>query len=283
MRPNARSWRLAWLTVILLSCCVAVVSRASAQMNAETFAESVTKPGIGGAGKSSFAFSSGNVDLLEIRGDLSSYFATAHPDAPAESERFWFRDRILVYGSAGLKILGGEQAANDGYGHLRYTRMPWLRVGFEVFLQAQYDELRLLQRRLVAGVGSRVVFVNHERFRGWVGTGTLVEFERRNIAPENQPPAGPDPVDMTNYRWSNYVTFLVSLIPKQLALINTAYLQPRWDRFGDVQILDEARLSLKVTDHLSVTTDLSVRFDSRPPKTVEKTDTRVGNGLVYSY
>lgn len=280
MGSNARPWDVIRALVFL---ALATPLGASAQMNAETFAESVTHPGIGGAGKSSFAFASGNVDLLEIRGDVSSYFATKHPDAPAESERFWFRDRILVYGSAGLKIVSGEQAANDGYGHLRYTRMQWLRVGFEGYLQAQYDEFRLLQRRLLAGAGVRVVFVNHERIRGWVGAGALIEFERRNIAAENQPPTGPDPVDMTNPRSSNYVTLLIGLVPKYLALINTLYVQPRWDQFRDVQILDEARLSLKVTDHLSVTTDLSVRFDSRAPKTVEKTDTRVGNGVVYSY
>ena len=125
-------------------------------------------------------------------------------------------------------------------------------------MQAQYDEFRLLQRRLVAGAGTRVVFANYERFRGWVGTGAMIEFEKRNIATENQPPTGPDPVDMTNPRWSNYVTLLIGLVPKYLALINTAYVQPRWDKFGDIQILEEARLSLKVTDHLGLTTDLSV-------------------------
>jgi hypothetical protein len=267
-------------------CLVFVLSRAApalAQVNAETLAEGVTKPGIGGGGKSSFAFSSGNVDLLEVRGELASYFATAHPDAPAESERFWFRDRILAYGSAGLKTVGGDQVANDGYGHLRYTRMQWLRVGFEIFAQAQYDEFRLLQRRLLAGVGTRVVFANFERFRGWLGTGTLVEFERRNIPAENQPPLGPDPVNMTNPRWSSYLTLIFPLIPEHLSLLSTCYVQPRWDRFRDVQVLEEARLSVKVTTHLSLSTEFALRFDSRAPVSVDNLDLRVGNGLIYSY
>jgi hypothetical protein len=257
--------------------------RARAQVNAETLVEGITKPGWGGGGKSTLAFSRGNVDLLEVRGELSSYFATSHPDAPPGSDRFWFRDRILAYGSAGLKIVSDQRAANDGYAHLRYTRMQWLRVGGELFSQAQYDQFRLLSRRLLIGGGVRVVFANYERFRGWLGTGALIEFERRDIADENRPPRGPDPTDMINPRSSSYVTLLVPLIPEHLGLNTTAYVQPRWDKPRDVQILHEAKLQVKVTSHLSISTDLSVRFDSRPPRTVERTDTRVGNSVLYSY
>ena len=274
-RLHAR-WCFAFLVVVL-------ARSAHAQVNAETLGELVTKPGWGGGGKSTLAFSSGNVDLLEVRGELSSYYATSHPDAPPDAERFWFRHRVLAYGSAGYKRVSDIGVANDGYGHLRYTHMPWLRVGGEVFGQAQYDKFRLLQRRLLFGLGGRFVFANYERFRAWVGSGTLVEVERRNIKPENQPPAGPDPVEMTNWRWSTYVTLLIPIVSEHLSLITTAYVQPRWDAFRDVQILDEARFQLKVTAHLSITTDLSVRFDSRPPRTVERTDVRVGNGLIYSY
>lgn len=258
-------------------------SAAHAQVNAETLVEGITKPGWGGGGKSTLAYARGNVDLLEVRGELSSYFATSHPDAPEGSDRFWFRDRILAYGSAGLKIVSGDRAANDGYAHLRYTRMQWLRAGGEVFGQAQYDQFRLLTRRLLVGAGIRIVFANHDRFRGWLGTGSLIEFERRNIAPENRPPLGPDEVSMINPRSSSYVTLLVPLIPEHLSLISTAYVQPRWDRPRDLQILQEAKLQVKVTKHLSISTDLSVRFDSRPPKTVERTDIRVGNSVLYSY
>ena len=267
----------------MLALACGLPARARAQVNTETLAEGVTKPGWGVGGKSSCAFARGNLDLLEVRGDLSTYFATSHPQAPEGADRFWFRDRVLAYGSAGLRLINRQKVANDVYGHLRYTRMQWLRFGGEVFGQAQYDLFRLLQRRLLVGAGLRAVFANYERFRGWLGTGALIEFERRNIAPENRAPVGPDAVDMTNPRWSSYITLVIPLIPGHLSVLSTAYVQPRWDRFRDVQVLEEAKLQVKVTDHLSLTTDLSVRFDSRPPRTVERTDVRVGNGLVYSY
>lgn len=260
-----------------------VVGRAGAQVNAETLVEGITRPGWGGGGKSTLAFARGNVDLLEVRGELSSYYATSHPEAPPGEGRFWFRDRVLAYGSAGLKVVSHQRVANDGYGHLRYTRMQWLRVGGEVYGQAQYDQFRLLQRRLVFGAGVRIVFANYERFRGWLGTGAMVEFERRRIKPENQPPLGPDPVNMTNYRSSSYVTLMVPLVPDVLRLLNTTYVQPRWDRPRDVQILEETKLIVKVTSYLSLSTDLSVRFDSEPPRAVERTDTRVGNSVLITY
>lgn len=268
------------LTLFVSFSCLPV---GRAQVNAETLVEGITKPGWGGAGKSTLAFSSGNVRLFEVRGELSTYYATPHVDAPLGADRFWFRDRVLVYGSAGLKSVSGEQVANDGYAHVRYTRMQWLRYGGEVFAQSQYDSFRLLTRRLLVGAGVRLVFANYERFRLWFGTGALIEFERRNIAPENRPPTGPDPVNMTNPRSSSYLTLLIPIIPTHLFISATAYAQPRWDRPKDIQVLNESRLQVRVTDHLSITTDLSVRFDSRPPRTVRSTDVRIGNGIVYSY
>jgi hypothetical protein len=255
----------------------------AAQLNAETLSERVTAPGLGGGAKSTLAYSSGNVDVLNISGELLTYYATPHPDAPPGAARFWFQDRVLAYGSAALGRASGEEVANEGYGHLRYTRMHWLRVGGELFAQAQYDQFRLLQRRLLTGGGARVVFVNGDVVVGWFGTGYMVEFERRNIAPENQPPAGPDPVNMTNHRWANYATVLVTLRPDLLKLVSTAYAQPRWDAFSDVQVLGEAHLVVMLRANLSVTTDFALRFDSRPPRTVEPLDLRVGNGLSLTF
>lgn len=271
---------------LLGACALAVllhVAEVRAQVNAESLVEAITRPGWGGAGKSTIAFSSGNVDLFEVRGELSNYYASAHPDAPEGAGRFWFRDRVLLHGSAGLRNFGGAPVANDGYAHLRYTRMQWLRAGFELFAQAQYDEFRLLSRRLLTGSGMRVVFTNFERFRSWGGTGYMVEFERRAIAPENRRPEGPDPVHMINHRSTTYLTLIVPFVPGHLDFLSTAYLQPRWDDARDVQVLHEARLQVKVTDHLQITTDFMLRYDSRPPRGVERRDLRIGNGLVYLY
>jgi hypothetical protein len=253
---------------------------AEAQLNAETLAERVTSPGIGGGAKSTLAFSTGNVDVLTVSGELLGYFATPHPDAPANTSRFWFRDRVLAYGSTTFGYANKQEVANDGYAHLRYTRMQWLRAGGEFFAQAQYDRFRLLSRRLVVGCGARVVFLNGNIFVGWFGSGPMEEFERRDIAPENRPPRGPDAVDVVNHRWNNYATLYITITPELLNLVSTVYAQPRWDAFSDIQVLAESHLQIKVRSNLLITTDLTIRYDSRPPRTVEPLDIRLGNGLT---
>lgn len=264
-----------------LVLCVAAV--AHAQVNAETLAEGITAPGFGGAGKSSLSFFRGNINLIEVRGEVTSYYASAHPEAPPKDEQFWFRDRVLLYGSAGLKQVSGQKIANDGFAHARYTRMQWLWVGGEVYGQAQYDRVRLLSRRLVTGAGLRVIAANFTYLRAWGGTGYMAEFERRKIPEENRPPNGPDPVNMTNHRFSNYATVIVPIRPNQLNLNGTAYVQPRFDYFRDIQILAEAHLVVSITDHLKVTTDFMFRYDSRAPIGVKRHDYRLGNGIAFNY
>jgi hypothetical protein len=68
-----------------------------------------------------------------------------------------------------------------------------------------------------------------------------------------------------------------------LRLVNTVYAQPRWDAFSDIQVLAESHLQVVVAKNLLLTTDLSIRYDSRPPRTVEPLDVRVGNGLTATW
>lgn len=266
---------LALLSLLWLSGTAAI---ARAQVNAESLAEAVKEPGWGGGAKASLTLSRGNVDLLGLRGEAALRFASEHPAALGEDE-FLFRDRVLFYGSAGLTDVERETVANNGYAHLRYTRMQWLRFGGELFGQAQYDEIRLLSRRLVFGTGIRAVLVDLERFAAWLGSGYMYEKERRNIPPEDRPPRGPDPISMTNHRWSNYASFVIDVVEETVKVVNVIYVQPRFDLFRDVQILEQLSLVVKLTDRLNFNSDLEVRHDSRAPRAVEKTDVQLSQGI----
>lgn len=274
------NWAAPLVVIMLCTWGMGPIERAQAQVNAETLTEAITKSGWGLGAKSSLGYSSGNVSLLSVRGETAVRYATLHPDMPPDSEVFWFRDRLLVHGSAGLTKANGDEVANDGVGHVRFTHMHWLRVGGEVFGQAQYDDFRLLQRRLVAGTGLRVVVWNVPVFRTWFGTGYMLEVERRNIAPENRPPLGPDPEDMTNHRWNSYISLSAKVVEDLVELLSTTYVQPRFDDFKDLQLLQEARLQVKVTAYLSLSTELAMRLDSRAPVGVAKRDLRIGQGMV---
>jgi hypothetical protein len=255
---------------------------ARAQINAESLAEGVKGPGWGGAAKGSLALFRGNAELLEVSGEAALRFATAHPGAE-DREKFLFRDRVLIYGSAGMRDVSGETVVNNGYAHLRYTRMQWPRFGGELYAQAQYDEVRLLRRRMVGGGGVRAVFADWERFGGWLGTGYMYERERRDIPQEDRPPGGPDPISMVNHRLSNYVTLVLEAVEDTLNFVNILYVQPRLDAFSDVQILEQLTMVIRITDRFSFNSDLQVRHDSRAPRSLKKTDLRLSQGVTISF
>ncbi len=260
---------------LALASSTLLATKASAQINIETVTGRIAEPGFGAGARSAVAYSAGNVDFFDLRGELTTFFATPHADAPEDDALFWFRDRVLVYGSAGYRSSNGEPNAKEGYGHLRYTRMQWLSFGGEVYGQAQFDEFRLLRRRLVAGVGARSVVVNHKHVTLWLGAGPMYESERRNI-----PAGAPDPIYMTNYRLNSYATLLLTFVPDLVTLVSTTYAQPRFDDFKDLQLLNETRLQVEITDRLLISSDLNYRLDSQPPVGVERRDIRLGQSLM---
>lgn len=255
---------------------------ARAQLNVEPLAESVKGPGFGGAAKSTLSLFRGNADILEVRGEAALRFATPHPDND-DNEEFLFRDRILVHSSAGFKDVNRERVVDSGYGHLRYTRMQWLRFGAEIYGQAQYDQIRLLSRRLVAGAGIRAVLLDFDAFSAWLGSGYMHERERRNIPTEDRPPLGPDPTLDVNHRFSNYFTCALDLFEDRLSLVNVVYVQPRFDDFRDIQLLEQLSLAFKLSEYLSFTSDLTLRHDSRAPRSVKRTDLQLSQGFAVSF
>lgn len=274
-----------WLRCVFAYALLTLVTYPStslAQINVEPLAESVKAPGFSGATKGSLSLFRGNSDVLETRGEASLRFATPHPDNQ-DSEEFLFRDRVLVYGSAGLRDVNSERAVNNGHIHLRYTRMQWMRFGAEVYAQAQYDEVRLLSRRLVGGAGLRAVLIEKDAFTAWLGSGYMHERERRNIPSDDRPPLGPDATHVTNHRFSNYLTCVLDLFEDRLAAVNVVYVQPRLDGFRDFQLLEQLSLIFKLSEHFAFTSDLAVRHDSRAPRSVKRTDLQLTQGLSFSF
>ncbi len=255
---------------------------AEAQINIEGLMDSIKEHGWESAAKAGLSKYKGNINLFEITGEAATRFATAQPKAK-DHQNFLFRDRVLLYGTATYKRVSGARVINNGYAHLRYTRMQWIHFGMEIYGQAQFDKIRLLQRRLIAGAGLRAVFLDTERFGGWLGSGYMYEYERRHIQPQNRPPMGPDPVEMANHRWNNYITMIGKALDGKVTAVNTVYVQPCFDDFSDIQILETLSLAVSITDILSVTSDLLVRYDSRAPRTIKRTDVQLTQGLALTF
>jgi putative salt-induced outer membrane protein YdiY len=101
----------------------------------------------------------------------------------------------------------------------------------------------------------------------------MLEYESLNLPEDAQHP----PI-LFNHRWTNTLVLGFQLAP-HVTLANTIYVQPRFDDFTDLRILDEADLAVGIGDHLAVVTAFSFRYDSRPPDGLKNTDISVSQSL----
>lgn len=242
---------------------------AQAQINVESFASQSTESGWGAYVKGSGTFMSGNVNLLYLRSDLGIRYLTLHDDAAAEDsdENPYIKDRVLLTGYYTRKEAGEAILDNEWYLHLRYTRMQWKHFGADFYVQQQFDEFHRLISRTLVGSGMRAVVFNNKKIGLWFGSGYMAEAETRSL-----PELSTEPVDVQNHRWSNYATLNWQIIPEHLHFSNTAYYQPRFDDFNDVQALNEGKLNVPISDKISVGGSWIIRYDSMPPADVEALD-----------
>ena len=271
-----------WLLPCLVALVVLPVGTAwGSPVNAEKLTNDPVHGGFSGSLSSSFAFSRGNVDRLDLNAGGSIQYWTLHPEgvgyrgrpAPAGAPAF-FKDRWLLVANSGFVRFSLREVVNYGFAHTRYTRMWLPRLGSDVFAQAQYNELMLLRNRLVTGVGLRVVPVNRRMLQIWAGTGAMVERERNDTVPGD-----PHPARLVNYRWTNYAVAQLRLAKGQLVARNTTYVQPRFDVLRDFRVLEAVQLEANVTPVLAFGVEFEAQYDSRPPLTVLRTDLHVGSYL----
>lgn len=203
---------------------------------------------------------SGNADLFEL--GLRTRFDYRR------QRHYTFLNGQLRYGEE-----GGATFKNRAFTHLRYNYQlaPWL-IG-EGFTQLQQDGFKLLQLRVLVGVGPRFRYVD----TGSIGVfqGTTLMYEHENL---NAGEVVGHPTALSVMRWSNYLNVRIRLT-EQTSLISTMYVQPRLDAFGDVRLLHDAALAVALTQHLTFSTTLNLYYDSRPPDNLEDLDVELRNGI----
>lgn len=172
---------------------------------------------------------------------------------------------------------GSETRVSKSFVHLRYhyELLRWLYP--EAFAQSQHDKFQKLQLRQLFGVGPRFVVADEKDLRVALGVSYMFEYERINV-----PLGAPDDRATTAQRSSNYVT--ATWQPdSRVRMTGTAYVQPRWDDFGDVRVLLEGAVTTEIFKRLSVKVLFTVRHDSRPPTDVKTTDAEVKNAFVLQF
>lgn len=255
----ARSALLVALSLALLPAL------AEGQVNTERLRRSVDAEGPFLRIDGSVGWMRGNVDYLE----LSTNVLTGVNHG---------RHHLIAHMAASYAEFGGSSYLGRAFAHLRWTAQWHRRVASEVFLQDQYDRILFLKARAVGGLGARLTMLETELFTAYAATGYMLEREvfQRSVIPEGEP----HPRLTTNHRWTNYLTFVLTL-DERLSLSNTVYVQPRFDDFSDYRVAEEAALTISHGSGLSISLGLRMRFDSRPPTALSRLDVSLFSTLGF--
>jgi hypothetical protein len=237
---------------------------AAAQVNTEKMRIAEDVEGFTATARASLNFRTGNRDVFELGlGGRADYRGAGFAS--------------FLTGNVLFSEAEGRTFLNQGFAHLRTIFRPIdARLRPEVFVQTESNESQLLTRRYLAGGGVRLTLVRDSTVASFLGSTPMLEYElldRDRVAIDAETTVG---------RWSNYLVVQVELTDV-LTLVNTVYAQPRFDRPGDLRILDEAGLDVQITESLALRVTLHLRYDSAPPADLERFDLALRNGLALDF
>ncbi len=162
---------------------------------------------------------------------------------------------------------------NNGFQHLRYnyTIKDSSFITLEAFGQYQYNEQKLLQKRIISGGGPRFAVFRKKNFSFYFAP--LVMFENELLSDSLHTETNLVRVDSyTNLHFSinNFISFNHIL-----------YYQPSFSDFSDYRISSEAGLNFNITKHLGYKVSFAFDYDNQPPENVQNTFWYLTNKLVF--
>jgi len=235
-----------------------------AQVNTEKFRRADMTPGLSGYLQLDTDIRRGNVEKTELE---------------YESRHDVLRDNsyAFLYAAGEYGWQGGSPYSDAALVHLRYMWRPQSSIQPEIYTQINYDRERLIEFRGLAGAGVRVRILHQTGARFWYGTSLMAEHERLDV-----PADGNHDDEYTVGRWSNYLA-TGGTLSKLSGWNATTYIQPRIDDFSDLRLLAETGLTVTVTEHVALSVDIRLNYDSEPPGGVEKLDSALKTGIVFEY
>jgi putative salt-induced outer membrane protein YdiY len=172
----------------------------------------------------------------------------------------------------------GIQDTNKLLFHARHIRRITARTAYEGFVQAERNKFARLSFRGLIGGGARLTLSKKPDVKSLhLGIGGF--YSRETL--ENKAGAT-DNGSQNIWRLNSYINYLHHL-NDQVSILSTTYYQPTVEDFGDYRLLEEASLSVKMTDTLSLNLSLDLTHDSKPPQGVKKTDTTYSSGIEYNF
>ncbi|WP_159039987.1 DUF481 domain-containing protein [Christiangramia fulva] len=175
-------------------------------------------------------------------------------------------------GSYNLIDSKNENLQNTWFLHGRFNYKLTKILRLEAFLQAQYNQLLVVEQRNLVGLGLRVKWVEKDNFKGYVGNSYMYEMEHS------------DTVNTTYYNHRNSTYLTLSYFPKsnKFSVANTLYYQPLYKDLSDYRILEQFRLDIPLAKWFRVFAIYNYYYDSNTPLKTEEFTSNLNFGAGIS-
>lgn len=186
------------------------------------------------------------------------------------------KNDFKVFG--GYSVLSAEDDAvlNSAFGHVRHNYKIGERLKTFEYYQLQFNEVLLLTKREIYGGGLRYSIINKDSLGLDFGGGLMYENEYLNKVT-----LLPDETSTTHFLRASFICSFHVEVKKGIQINNVVYYQPYMKDFTDFRLLNDFSLMFTLTKRLSFSSSLTVRFDSKPPSSLEDFDSAVNIGIGY--
>lgn len=214
----------------------------------------------------------GHIDLnLTLNQNTKQIFETG---TNAHVQYHKDRHTVLVLNNINLMRVEGDNLINNGFQHIRYNYT--LGGGFttaEIFVQHQYNSIRLLQRRFLLGWGPRFRIFESEGVGIYIAPLVMLEQEKLNDDAGTR---------TDKFKGDLYVSGTWS-VDERVNFSHTTYYQPDFARFSEFRVASDTGMELKFNDSFSFIVTYSLAYDSNPPIDIPKLFYTLKNGIKYNF
>ncbi len=182
---------------------------------------------------------------------------------------------ILLLNDLNMMRVDDENIVNSGFQHLRYnyTIKDSSFFQLEAFGQSQYNPIKLLSQRIVAGFGPRFRLLNHPKAKIYFATPAMYEYEKLSDSLTT----------ITRFIRLDIYASINWEITETLKIKSITYYQPHVSRFKDYRIASETVFSFKISDKLAFNTGFEATFDSEPPEDIQRLFYYWRNKLTFAF
>ena len=179
---------------------------------------------------------------------------------------------IILLNDIKLLSVDGGSLINNGFQHLRYnyTLKDSSFLTLEAFGQHQYNEQKLLKKRIIAGGGPRFRILQNKNISWYFAPLVMYEFE---LLSDNEN------TETGLFRLDSYTNFRAS-IGKSVSFNLIAYYQPDFGNINDFRVSGESGFRFHINKYLSFAVNYAFDFDSDPPVDVQNTFWYFKNTLI---